>query len=355
MFKSVIKDVKGGFKDDIHPDLVNLYRENYQRSLAMFGNPKPGDQFYELYERFLLNEVRIATYKAYHVTKALKGLPADGFDKQALMTLKKFNRYQITEYNTMVARARTAKQFEQFKEDSDLYPCLEWLPTRSAAPRDEHAELVGLILPINDPFWNENQPGNLWNCKCDWRQVDKPANRKGKSVTPATGLEGNPAETGELITDKHPYVANVRNNKPIEKLTFLTYLKPLIDSYRKSIPSENIIVSSPNLVTGEIQITPRSVREVVRHNELSAVKQTAMLLDVDCSKWKYMGWAYPEKGKHPEAAYFLYYSTTISNVKKYVNVIVHKSFGKEVPYAICNTIKQKLKKGKPKDLDIWIK
>ncbi len=227
VFKKVIADIKDGYGENIHPDLVTLYKENYQRSLAMFGNPKPDEQHFGMYERFKLNESRLATYKAHHVTKALQGLPVDGFDKRAMISLKQFNRWQITEYNTMVARARTAKQFEQFKQDADLYPCLEWLPTRSADPRDEHVELVGTVLPIDDPFWNENQPGNLWNCKCDWKQVDKPVNHNGKTVTPATGLEGNPAETGELITDKHPYVAktNVRVSRLIEDI-----FQPIIKS-----------------------------------------------------------------------------------------------------------------------------
>ena len=66
---------------------------------------------------------------------------------------------------------------------------------------------MGLILPQDDPFWGRNQPGNEYNCKCDWRTTDKPAStsRTPDDIPPAKGLDGNPAETGELVTARHPY------------------------------------------------------------------------------------------------------------------------------------------------------
>jgi len=62
---------------------------------------------------------------------------------------------------------------------------------------------------MNHQFWQNNQPGNIWNCKCDWKTTDAPASAEpDKIVQPAKGLEGNPFETGELITQKHPYFKN---------------------------------------------------------------------------------------------------------------------------------------------------
>ncbi|MDR1112922.1 MAG: hypothetical protein LBL18_04100, partial [Bacteroidales bacterium] len=85
----------------------------------------------------------------------------------------------------------------------------EWLQTASANPRPEHLAFVGLILPQDDPFWQRNQPGNEYNCKCDWRTTDKEATtgRTPDDIPPAKGLDGNPADTGELVTERHPYFA----------------------------------------------------------------------------------------------------------------------------------------------------
>ena len=211
-FREVMADIKAGYDESIHPKLFELYNDNYHKGLSMFGEPEPGSRYFELHEKFKLNTARLASYKSYKVTKLLKDLPEKDFDKNALQVLKNFNRYQATEYNAIVSRARSAKQFIDFQGDADLYPNMEWIMTRSANPREAHLALVGTIRPINDSFWNENQPGNLWNCKCDWQPTDKEVTGVPKQVVkPATGLDGNPAITGELISDEHPYCAKCNN------------------------------------------------------------------------------------------------------------------------------------------------
>jgi len=208
-YTSVVSDFKGDFKSNIHPGLCKLYESNYHNAISkVFGDPQSNGEYFNMVQQFKLNTSRFASYKAYQVTTRIKSLNKDdlkAFEKNANLILKKFNRYQATEYNTIVARSRTAKQFKQFEKEKDLYPNLEWIITRSADPREEHLCLVGTILPINDPFWDDNQPGNLWNCKCDWQTTDKPVTGTPDNITPSKGLAGNPAETGQIFSDDHPY------------------------------------------------------------------------------------------------------------------------------------------------------
>ncbi|MCX6232633.1 MAG: hypothetical protein NTZ33_13940 [Bacteroidetes bacterium] len=153
-------------------------------------------------QQYKLNTANFAAYKSYKVTDEIKA--AD--PKLARQIINKYNRFQAAEYNTVVSRSRTAKQFDTFQQEKHLYPNLTWLRTRSANPRELHLSYVGISLPINDPFWTENQPGNLWNCKCDWKTTDAEVTPvPDKIIKPARGLEGNPYETGELFTNKHPY------------------------------------------------------------------------------------------------------------------------------------------------------
>ena len=121
---------------------------------------------------------------------------------------------------------------------SHLYPNLEWLRTRSVNPRPDHLEYEGLILPIDDPFWQTNQPGNLYNCKCNWRQTNKPATAgPEKVVKPAKGLEGNPYKTREIFTDKHPYFtrpneeAKTRIDEFVSKQIFEKQFEKTSDGY----------------------------------------------------------------------------------------------------------------------------
>lgn len=117
--------------------------------------------------------------------------------------LKKLDLYQKTERNTTIARARSAKQYNTFLQEKDLYPNIKWIPSRSADPREAHRLFYGKVLPADHPFWQENFPGNLWNCKCDWTHTDEPVTSFPQAnVKPHTGLEGNPALTGEIFSEK---------------------------------------------------------------------------------------------------------------------------------------------------------
>lgn len=113
-------------------------------------------------------------------------------------------------------RARVVKQWEQFQGERHLYPNIEWLRTRSASPREIHLAYVGRVWAMNDPFWNSNQPGCTWNCKCSWKTTDaKPTdNNNIVQVEASAGLEGNPYYTHEIFTNKHPYFSRVNKHVP---------------------------------------------------------------------------------------------------------------------------------------------
>lgn len=96
-----------------------------------------------------------------------------------------------------------------------LFPNIRWIPSRSANPREAHRKFWNRIWPKNDPFWNENTPGSLWNCKCDWEQTSKPVTDGNPSSRIAhKGLTGNPAKTGQIFTDSHPYIAKAPKDTP---------------------------------------------------------------------------------------------------------------------------------------------
>lgn len=124
--------------------------------------------------------------------------------------LRTFNRYQDVERSTATARARTAKQFEEFLQPDNvrLFPNLKWLPSRSANPRQTHTAFYNRVWAKDDPFWNTNAPGTEWNCKCDVEETDEPLTDNSALPQPTVplGLEGNPARTGEVFTDNASYI-----------------------------------------------------------------------------------------------------------------------------------------------------
>ncbi len=209
LYKKILSDVKAGQAGNIHPDAYKAYAENFRNAVS--GVFSKNEKYADIQAQFNANVSRFAAYKAYMLTEQLKQYYAekpDKFDNAATIIINTFNRYQAAEYNTAVARARTAKQWMDFTSDSTsnmLYPNLKWLPSRSATRREEHVAFYGLVLPKTDEFWQHNQPGNLWNCKCDWEETDdKPSSYRPKDIY-SQGLEGNPAKTGEIFTDKCSY------------------------------------------------------------------------------------------------------------------------------------------------------
>ena len=139
----------------------------------------------------------------------------DGDMDRARKVLHAFNHYQAAEYNTTVSRCRTAKQFEEFSapDNMRLFPNLRWLPSRSATPREQHMLFYNRVWAKDDPFWSQNQPGNLWNCKCDWEETSDPVT-DGNPTAPVRhdGLEGNPAQTGEVFTDNANYIRTLNRS-----------------------------------------------------------------------------------------------------------------------------------------------
>lgn len=195
----------------INDRLRDIYQSNFEKAVSgVFGKVEYGDKYFEIATQAQINAERFAAYKAYQVTEQLKALDtkSDKFDEQAKGVINTFNRYQTTEYNTMMSRSRTARQWQQFQENKELYPNIMWLPSRSAHQREEHQAYYYHIWTKDDPFWDENQPGNEYNCKCDWTETDKEPtdNEDIEPVTPSPGLNGNPGDEGELITDDHPYI-----------------------------------------------------------------------------------------------------------------------------------------------------
>lgn len=241
LYEQVISDVRDGKAGTIHPELYRAYSENLRKAVSGYADD-------DLKAQFEANLSRFAAYKAWHATRQLERQLADrdgvirspeAFDRMARAVLNTFNRYQAAEYNTAVARARTAHQWQQFSQGDNmfLFPNLRWLPSRSANPREAHMPFNNRVWAKTDPFWQTNQPGNLWNCKCDWEETDDPVTGDNpEGIRPAKGLEGNPADTGQIFTDQCTYVqkAGKQGTKETED-----FFRPIAEHHQEYLGYRN--------------------------------------------------------------------------------------------------------------------
>ena len=186
----------------------------------------------DLRDQWLANVSRFAAYKAADATSRIaEAVMQNGALDEGLNPLHAHRRYLAAEANTARTRARTGKQWQQFNQDDHLrlFPNLRWIASRSAAPREAHQLFYGKVWAKDDPFWDHNRPGTLWNCKCDWEETDDPASTdeekqlpNGRSVDEYridfACLDGNPAETGQIFTDKAGYVRNCADRELVERI-----------------------------------------------------------------------------------------------------------------------------------------
>jgi hypothetical protein len=284
MYKTVIGDLaKGGV--EVHPALFEAYSENLRTAISrVLNSPNAGDKYFDLQQKMELNVSRFAAAKSYQVTQLIQRLrydengaelPTAEFEQRARSALNTFNRYQAAEYNTTVARARSAKQWIDFNSNdlrNELFPNIKWLPSRSSVKREEHIKFYNKVWAKGDPFWNENQPGNLWNCKCDWIETDEPVSGEQYSVEPARGLGGNPARTGKVFSEDAAYFkATPRHIEDVQYTDSKSKLKISVCADANEI--------ADNIRTGRILLVNHPSITLAIRKHLVGVKNPEYLLD----------------------------------------------------------------------------
>lgn len=83
--------------------------------------------------------------------------------------------------------ARAAGQWERAQRTKKALPYFLYLRTTSKEPREEHLGWVGIILPVDHPFWITHFPPNGWLCKCQVRQISAREAERLLGLTPEPG------------------------------------------------------------------------------------------------------------------------------------------------------------------------
>lgn len=222
--------------------------EHYSNTLrkAVSGHFADG-----LDDQLRANLTRFAAYKAAHAQKTIASFIQEHKENEARACIKQMDTWLDAEYNTAVARARTAKQFAEFLAPDNPFRNLRWLPSRSADPRAAHVKFYNRIWAKGDSFWDTHSPGTEWNCKCDLEETNEPATDAGDSeLHVPRGLEGNPAKTGEIYTDEASYIRGISKNTDGQE----NVRKSIRDIFRTEKANENITIdtSKGRVMLGEV-------------------------------------------------------------------------------------------------------
>lgn len=203
---------------------ANLFQEfwkklNFATDIGIEGAQEYISRESDFYEALRENNGVFAAFKVHRMQNDMAALLLDSNGvrkpfKQWLKDVAPIANHQVytwfeTEYTTAINRAHQAADWKRFERDADVLPNLEWMPSTAPHPREMHMAFYGLILPIHHPFWTKHRPGDSWNCQCDLEATDAERTPEeqipGYEISPAKGLDNNPAEDAKLFSESHPY------------------------------------------------------------------------------------------------------------------------------------------------------
>ena len=105
-------------------------------------------------------------------------------------------------FDNNMRSASMAGRWQQMQRTKETRPYLQYLSVGDRRVRPEHRAWHGLILALDDPFWDTHYPPNGFGCRCTVRTLsDRQLEREGRQVGKAPALnktERINARTGEV-------------------------------------------------------------------------------------------------------------------------------------------------------------
>lgn len=393
MIEETSSSLSTALDEDIAQELTPEMRNALERDVFLFSGFKT---YHNLKEASLLLE-----------NKERGGIQTfDEFYRSIRQIDDKYNRDWLrAEYQFAINSAAMASQWEQALKDKDLY-ALQYVTVGDDRVRPEHAELEGLVLPMDDPFWRTGTPPNGWGCRCTVMQVPleenplTPQEQSDRSRAASAALndmtEGknsifrfNPYYDQALFPPKHPYFGkkgyrhcssdrfahadgdadpcNIYRilNETAEEKQALTTAQKKADMRIKELSKSNALPKKegrlyPNgegvngFLTGGITIRMGSLRKSKDHKRGDlVVQQWVSNFDPKSPKIdaKYIGYAdvVPSGNitKHNDTLCFNYYEVSINGEIRYLNVKVRSDLeNREELYTIEKRLNSHVQKGK---------
>ncbi len=127
------------------------------------------------------------------------------FEKKGLSPRNSFTLETVFRTQTQMGYSAGQWMQEQDPAIQEILWGYKYVTVGDARVRPSHAELDGVTLPKEDPFWDVNRPPNGWACRCQAIPIYEQQRRKfppepmmveGKLVTPGAdpGFRNNPGK-----------------------------------------------------------------------------------------------------------------------------------------------------------------
>lgn len=212
----------------------------------------------------LLSELRDNVYifsgaKTYQQVRDMSGLIAktktfSEFQREARKVYDEYNKNWLkAEYQTTIGQGQMANLWNQIEQTKDIFPYLEYKAVIDSKTSEICRPLDGVILKVDDPFWNKYTPLNHFNCRCTVKKLDKYTDKLTTNPSRLKEIEGevsgqvpdefkmNVGKDGYVFNPKeHPYFKVAPKDKGLAKNNFgLPIPEPPAPNQAVSKPKEN--------------------------------------------------------------------------------------------------------------------
>lgn len=128
----------------------------------------------------------------------------EDFRAKVVESNTKFNENWLqAEWQTANISGHHARNWQKYQEQKHLFPNLKYRTAGDNRVRKEHDKLDGIIMPIDDKFWNKYYPPNGWRCRCGVTQTAEPISKDVpstfKEVRPE--FEHNVGKGGQVFSE----------------------------------------------------------------------------------------------------------------------------------------------------------
>jgi len=193
-----------------------------------------GSEYYEkdVTRKMRQNLLQFSGAKSHNLMTKLsqltkQKLSQDEYVEQAKKVVDLHNNTWLeTEAQFAARSSASAKDWQQFQEDTDIYPNLKFKTWEDEDVREDHEKLANTIRAVNDPFWNSYTPPLGWRCRCWLEQTDEPTSINTPSVMVPNEFSNNPGRTGKVFMESHSYFQGIskKDSNPVYQNTELMKL-----------------------------------------------------------------------------------------------------------------------------------
>lgn len=202
--------------DKQYQELVDAVGEGFGVNIAEVDMDSPDN---EMLKELDDNVFVFSAFKNYHELKEMSEQLKDAegnlrsfenFKNQALKIHDKYNlNYLRSEYEHAVSSSQMASKWQDIQRDKEALPVLRYETAGDDRVRQEHEEIDGVTLPVDDAFWDSNLPPNGWRCRCDVTQMTNRAQTTDKrtigEVEKDPMFTFNPGKEKVVFPQNHPY------------------------------------------------------------------------------------------------------------------------------------------------------